>query len=134
MHGHPALVAVAIADGTYRFTSPGAEPMEIELKAGQAIYMDAVEHETEFLGPNEYTSFRWMKEHAAKFDGTTMTDVPVLEPGAMVRKGATGAARDDGMTEEISQHLRMVGSRICQEETAVEWLYNGGPLPPPDRP
>jgi quercetin dioxygenase-like cupin family protein len=31
MHSHPALVAVAITDGTYRFTSPGAEPMEVEL-------------------------------------------------------------------------------------------------------
>ena len=51
MHDHPALVAVAITDGRYRFTHPGAEPMEVELKAGQAMYMDAVEHETEFLGP-----------------------------------------------------------------------------------
>ena len=53
MHGHPALVAVAITDGTYRSTSPGSDPMEIELKAGQAMFMDAVEHETEFLGPGE---------------------------------------------------------------------------------
>ena len=40
--------AIAITDGTYRFTSPGSESMEIELKAGQAMYMDTVEHETEF--------------------------------------------------------------------------------------
>ena len=53
MHNHPALVAVAIADGNYRFTSPGTDPMEVELKAGQAMYFDAVEHETEFLGPGE---------------------------------------------------------------------------------
>ena len=53
MHGHPALVAVAITDGTYRFTSPGTEPVEIELGAGQAMFMDAVEHETEFLDPGE---------------------------------------------------------------------------------
>lgn len=53
MHSHPALVAVAITDGMYRFTAPGSEPMEVELKAGQAMYMDAVEHETEFLGPSE---------------------------------------------------------------------------------
>ena len=45
--------AIAITDGTYRFTSPGSESMEIELKAGQAMYMDTVEHETEFLGPGE---------------------------------------------------------------------------------
>ena len=77
----------------------------------------------------EYTSFRWMKEHAIKFDASTMTAVPVLEPGAMVRKGAAGAAGEDGMTEEVSQHLRTVGSSICQDETALEWLYSGGPLP-----
>ena len=53
MPGHPALVAVAITDRTYRFTPPGSEPMGIELKAGQAMYLDAVEHETEFLGPGE---------------------------------------------------------------------------------
>jgi len=53
MHGHPALVAGAITDGTHRFTSPGSDPMEIELKAGQVMFMDAVEHETEFLGPGE---------------------------------------------------------------------------------
>ena len=47
----------------------------------------------------------------------------------MVRKGAAGVAREDGMTEEVSQHLRTVGSRICQDETALEWLYSGGPSP-----
>lgn len=36
-----------------RFTSPGSEPLEVELKAGQAMYMDAVEHKTDFLGPGE---------------------------------------------------------------------------------
>ena len=53
MHGHPALVAVAITDSTYRFTSPGTEPVEIERGAGQAMFMDVVEHETQFLGPGE---------------------------------------------------------------------------------
>ena len=56
---------------------------------------------------------------------------PVLEPGAMVRKGAVGAARDDGMTPEIAEHLQAVGTRICPDKAAVEWFYDGGPLPDP---
>ena len=44
----------------------------------------------------------------------------------MMRKGKLGAAREDGMTEEISAHLRAVGESICPDKDAVDWLYNGG--------
>ncbi|HIE91898.1 MAG TPA: sulfotransferase domain-containing protein [Acidobacteria bacterium] len=77
----------------------------------------------------DYTSFRWMKQHGIKFDATTATEVRILETGAMVRAGKTGAAADDGMTREISEHLRAVGSRVCSGERALRWLYEGGPLP-----
>ncbi len=53
VHSHPALVACAVTGGKYKFTSPGGQSMEIELKAGQAMYMDAVEHATENLGTVE---------------------------------------------------------------------------------
>ena len=53
MHAHPANVAIAITDGKYRFTSPDGQTMEAELKAGQAMYFDAVEHAGEFMGPGE---------------------------------------------------------------------------------
>ena len=77
----------------------------------------------------EYTSFPWMKQHGIKFDAPTITEIPVLEPGAMVRKGKTGAAGEDGMTPEVSAHLRGVGSQICSDERVLRWLYQGGPLP-----
>ena len=75
----------------------------------------------------EYTSFPWMKAHDIKFDGTTMGKVPVLKPGAMVRRGVTGKARDEGMTEELATHLREKGRAICADEAAMRWLYEGGP-------
>ena len=54
MHSHPPVVAYALNDGKYRFTHPGGgEPMEIEMKAGDSVYMDAVEHATENIGSAE---------------------------------------------------------------------------------
>jgi hypothetical protein len=53
MHTHPSQVAVAISDGKYRFTSPDGQSVEVELKAGQALYLDAVEHTTEIIGTSE---------------------------------------------------------------------------------
>ena len=52
-HTHPSQVAVAISDGKYRFTSPDGQSMEVELKAGQAVYLDPVEHTTEIIGTRE---------------------------------------------------------------------------------
>ena len=76
-----------------------------------------------------YTSFSWMKQHARKFDATTAAAVPVLEVGAMVRRGAAGAAIDDGMTSDIARHLRTMGAEICSDPLALQWLYEGGPVP-----
>lgn len=53
MHSHPALVAIAITDGKYRFTSPDGQTTEAELKAGQAMYFNAMEHAGEFTGTTE---------------------------------------------------------------------------------
>lgn len=50
MHSHPAQVAVALSDGNYRFTSPDGQTIEAELKVGEAMYLDPVEHATEVLG------------------------------------------------------------------------------------
>ena len=70
-----------------------------------------------------------MKAHEDTFEGKTMADIPVLESGAMVRKGRVGDATADGMTTEISAHLRAVGSQMCPDARALEWFYAGGPLP-----
>ena len=76
-----------------------------------------------------YTSFAGMKQHEAKFETLVHTPVPVLETGAMLRKGKSGAAHEDGMTPEIASHLRVVGSRIATDPAAIAWLYEGGKVP-----
>jgi quercetin dioxygenase-like cupin family protein len=53
MHSHPAVVAIAVTDGKVRFTSPDGQTMEAELKAGETMYFDAVEHAGEFTGATE---------------------------------------------------------------------------------
>lgn len=83
----------------------------------------------EWRAITEYTSFPWMKQHGAKFDASTATDVPVLRPGSMVRKGEVGAAREDGMTRAISEHLRGIGNQICTDHRSLQWFYEGGALP-----
>jgi aryl sulfotransferase len=92
----------------------------------------------EFLGisPSErqwqdilkYTGFDWMKQHTEKFETFSSTPVPVLETGAMIRKGKLGAAREDGMTDEISKHFRVACAEICSDQAALDWLYKGDPL------
>ena len=88
-----------------------------------ADFLDIQPTDQQWPAITEYTSFAWMKQHDIKFDATTIAGIPVLQPGAMIRKGVTGAAHNDGMTEEISQHLRAVGSDICPDEAALEWFY-----------
>ncbi len=77
----------------------------------------------------EYTSFHWMKKHESKFEAITAGKVPILTSGAMIRKGEIGRAKSDGMTDDISRHLREVGSQICPDAAAVDWFYKGGELP-----
>jgi len=75
-----------------------------------------------------YTGFAWMKENEEKFEVAFGTPHPVLVTGAMMRKGKSGAAREDGMTDEIASHLRKVGEQICSDEEALQWFYRGGAL------
>jgi hypothetical protein len=77
----------------------------------------------------EYTSFDWMKAHERKFEIPTAAQVPVLDPGAMVRKGKAGAAHEDGVTPAISAHIANLGRTIVTDPAALEWCYRGGPLP-----
>lgn len=77
----------------------------------------------------EYTSFPWMKRHEDRFEIRTATEVPILKTGAMMRKGDAGKAKADGMTDDISRHLRELGDRICPDAAAVNWFYAGGALP-----
>jgi quercetin dioxygenase-like cupin family protein len=47
MHSHPALVAVFLTTGRIRFTYPDGKSEEITGEAGQALLLDAVEHDPE---------------------------------------------------------------------------------------
>jgi quercetin dioxygenase-like cupin family protein len=53
MHSHPHQVAIALADTSMKFTFPGGESAEAELKAGEVMYLDPVEHAVELLGSGE---------------------------------------------------------------------------------
>ena len=53
MHSHPAVVACPITSGKFRFTMPDGQSMELEIKAGEAMYMDASSHATENVGTSE---------------------------------------------------------------------------------
>jgi hypothetical protein len=57
LHSHPTQVAVGISDSKFRFTSPDGQTMEAELKAGQAMYLDPVEHTSEITGTTEAHAF-----------------------------------------------------------------------------
>jgi hypothetical protein len=76
----------------------------------------------------ECTSFPWMKAHEEKFELRGVADVPILDPGAMVRKGRAGAARDDGVTPEISAEIAKLGREVLPD-AAFDWFYRGGSLP-----
>jgi hypothetical protein len=76
----------------------------------------------------EYTSFAWMKAHESKFELRTVGAVPILDSGAMVRKGKVGAANDDGVTSAISADVARIGREILKDDAALEWFYRGGAL------
>jgi hypothetical protein len=77
----------------------------------------------------EYTSFPWMKLHEHKFEIRHAADVPVLDSGAMVRKGKIDAAHEDGVTPAMSAELKAIGQEMLADRQAFEWLYFGGALP-----
>ncbi|MCX4246734.1 sulfotransferase domain-containing protein [Paraliomyxa miuraensis] len=85
--------------------------------------------ETQWPAILEHCSFSWMKANQRKFELPVVTDVPVLDPGAMIRKGQVGTARDDGMTEAIAARVRTRGAEILDDPVAMEWYYRGGPTP-----
>jgi aryl sulfotransferase len=74
----------------------------------------------------EYTSFPWMKQHEHKFELRQVAHVPVLDPGAMVRKGQAGAAHEDGVTPAMSAELAAIGREFLEDGDAFAWLYSGG--------
>ena len=74
----------------------------------------------------EYTSFPWMKAHESKFELCTVAEVPILDPGAMIRKGKIGASAEDGVTPQISAAIAGIGRTILTDPDAFDWCYQGG--------
>jgi quercetin dioxygenase-like cupin family protein len=50
MHSHPANIIYTLTSGKVKFTSPDGKTAERELKAGQAVWSDAVTHSSENVG------------------------------------------------------------------------------------
>jgi len=96
-------------------------------KIAQFLQIDPAPDEWERI--LEFTSFPWMKRHEEKFEAITAGQIPILQTGAMIRKGEAGSAGDDGMTAEISRDLRSVGERACSDSAALAWFYEGGKRP-----
>jgi hypothetical protein len=94
-----------------------------------ADFLEIAPTPSQWEAVSRYTSFDWMKAHQQKFEARTITRIPILESGAMIRKGRLGEARSDGMTETISARLGEVGREICPDAAALDWFYSGGPLP-----
>lgn len=74
----------------------------------------------------ELTSFTWMKRHESKFEASTVWEVPVVERGGMMRRGSSGLARNEGVTEDIANDIRKRGKEALTDSDAFEWLFNGG--------
>jgi quercetin dioxygenase-like cupin family protein len=54
MHKHPDHVMYIFNDGKLKLTTLQGETQEVDLKAGQAIWMDAVSHTAENLGKTDF--------------------------------------------------------------------------------
>jgi len=50
MHSHPNHVFYVLTDGKLKITTPDSESMNVGLKAGQAIWMQAGQHSAENVG------------------------------------------------------------------------------------
>jgi hypothetical protein len=94
-----------------------------------AAFLGASPSAAQWAAIEKHASFACMKANESKFENHPRVPVPLLESGGMIRKGKTGAAREDGMTDEIAAERREFGSRIVPDPIAMRWLCEGGPLP-----
>jgi hypothetical protein len=53
MHSHPKSVVYCLNDSKAKFTFPGGKSDNVDLKAGQTVWLDAVSHSVENTGPDE---------------------------------------------------------------------------------
>jgi quercetin dioxygenase-like cupin family protein len=53
MHSHPAMVYIGLTEGSFKFSAPDGQTMEVNLKAGEPLFLDPVDHATEVMGSAE---------------------------------------------------------------------------------
>jgi aryl sulfotransferase len=94
-----------------------------------ADFLDFDVPEAQWPAILEYTSFPWMKAHEDKFELRRVADIPILDSGAMIRKGKVGASAEDGVTPQMSEALAEIGRTILTDPVAFEWCYHGGLVP-----
>ena len=54
MHSHPDLVAVALTPAKARFTLPDGQSVDMELQAGETLFLESTEHTIENTGTAEF--------------------------------------------------------------------------------
>ncbi len=53
MHYHPDVLAYPLTAGKFKFTLQGGQSFEVELKAGEAMFVEAQDHSTENTGSTD---------------------------------------------------------------------------------
>ena len=56
-----------------------------------------------------------MKAHEDKFELRSVSDIPILDPGAMIRKGQVGTSVDDGVTAAMSATIAGIGRQTLED-------------------
>ena len=56
MHSHPRSVAVCLNDQRLKFTFPNGKNEDVDLKGGQAVWLDALSHAVENTGTEDVSS------------------------------------------------------------------------------
>lgn len=56
MHSHPAHIVYVKSGGKVKFTMADGSTAEREMKTGDAVWVDAVTHSVEVLGPGDVTA------------------------------------------------------------------------------
>jgi aryl sulfotransferase len=95
-------------------------------------FLDKSLTEDEFGVVLEHCSFRWMKDHENQFNVTSLgyrkadgSIVALLEPSAILRKGAVGE-HNEGLSAEHRQRVENVmRSVIGPNEELIQWILNG---------
>ena len=53
MHSHPDIIAYPPTAGKFRFSFPDGKSMEIDVKAGEPMFMEGHSHSTENMGTTD---------------------------------------------------------------------------------